>query len=271
MNNNNNDEISRIIKKYVDILLELFSAEDSMELELLREYTTETHLVPSNFFNNTSSCDNQGDVLFADFGNTIILFNDLKSSTKLISALENRNELCIYSLYMYYSSKMLSEILDLLGGKLVECTGDGHYSIFLKNQIDINSIRDHSERFYETFYVNPSIPFINDEEYRKYFLEVIKNFDLLDIAIPFRRYHPYRRYSVALDVDIRWLFLHIFAVFNIRINSTTIMGNRRHKFYTRVGCDEGECKIMRINNGHILQDKLIGKVVHNAAHQANEK
>ena len=42
--------------------------------------------------------------------------------------------------HIYYSSKMLGKILDLLNGQMIECTGDGNYSIFLQEKINIYKI-----------------------------------------------------------------------------------------------------------------------------------
>jgi len=43
---------------------------------------------------------------------------------------------------------MLGDILDILDVKMVECTGDGNYSIFLENEIDNENIIDKGTHFF---------------------------------------------------------------------------------------------------------------------------
>jgi hypothetical protein len=176
---------------------------------------------------------------------------------------------------------MLGDILDILKGKMVECTGDGNYSIFLKNEINNVDIIEKSKRFFQDIEVN----FGSD-----YFLKMqnyILTFDTNEVKylypwmhddwyfkelahIYFRRM-VYDYYEENIDKMLRVLFFYIFSIFNIEVNS--MLKNRMNNmFLTRIGCKQGLCKISRIDiNGHIRQDKLIGSVVYEAAHQASGK
>lgn len=276
------NEIIQIIQKYIAILKEILRQERFQEEIKISEYITNTQIVPHDFFSDSNgkslSCDIKKNVLFKDFGTPIILFNDLKNSTKLIEELECKNELCIYTIYMYYSSKMLGDILDILNGKMVECTGDGNYSIFLEDEID------------ESDMIKKSIHFFHDLEkslYSDYFVKIqnyILSFDMDEVKYIYpwiidwnhRMFMHYYFENVLysekkIDNIMRILFFHIFAIFNIEVN--TILENKiNQKFLTRVGCKQGSCKVTRIDiNSHIKQDKLIGNVVHQAAHQASGK
>jgi len=276
-------EILQIIEKYIQIIKEVLERERLNEEIIQLDYITNTEIVSHDFFSDDngeiSSCDNEQNILFKDFGKPIILFNDLKSSTRLLEELECKGELCIYAIYMYYSSKMMGEILDILNGKMVECTGDGNYSIFLENEIDEENFKDKSwEFFYELEYLFRDKDFRNIQNY-------IMSFDIDEIKYisPWllndwneRRYRHFNFRSLfhceeKLNNQIRVLFFYIFSVFNIKINS--LLEDRiNNKFLTRIGCKVGACKITRIiSNGHIKQDKLIGAVVHHAAHQASGK
>ena len=247
---NNNSIIFKIIKKYIDELSFKLStvAKDSIGFE--DSLTTITNLVgeePHDFFKGEKGA-------LKNFGNPTILFNDLKKSTDLIKELEDKNILYYYSYYMYYSSKMLSEILDAFDAKIVECTGDGHYSI-LQNMD--NLVADKIKREYSYF-----CEFLCETEKFENYLNA---FDHKENSFIDNRSH-------LLDVDkiIRKLFFYIFAYFNIEINKLLPKGMSK-KFLMRVGCATGECQIMRIENSHIRQDKLIGSVVHKSAHQASGK
>ena len=240
MRSNDNSEIIRIIKKYIKILQEKLNSTfmDSISLE---EHTTVTTLVPYDFFEGEKG-------KLKDFGNPAILFNDLKKSTKLLEELEEENIIYFYSYYMYYSSAMLAEILDLVDGKMVECTGDGNYSIFEK---------EHSKLLTEYAYFKKLC--YDTEEFNNY----LKNFD--EVEYKFIQSTPY-----TFDEKSRQLFFYIFYLLNIKINNL-LPSSVYYKFLTRVGCKRGKCQIMRIENSHIRQDKLIGSVVHKSAHQASGK
>lgn len=277
------NEIMRIIQKYLRIIQEILEREKLQEEAIKFVYITNTEIVAHDFFSdekgNVSSCDDQKKVLFKDFGKPIVLFNDLKNSTKLLEELECKNELCIYAIYMYYSSKMLGDILDILNGNMVECTGDGNYSIFLEDDIDEETIMKKSKDFYHDLeHILHNCDFVDIRNY-------ILHFDTDEVKYIYpwmlddRDYRRFMKkhfkqifyYEENLSKIVRILFFHIFAIFNIEVNK--ILKNRiNNKFLTRVGCKKGRCKITRIDiNGHIKQDKLIGGVVHQAAHQASGK
>ncbi|ADV45874.1 hypothetical protein [Nitratifractor salsuginis] len=276
------NEIIQIIQKYINIIREILEREKLEEEAIKLEYITKTEIVPHDFFSDkngkVSSCDKENIILFKDFGTPIVLFNDLKNSTKLVEELECKNELCIYAIYMYYSSKMLGDILDVLNGKMVECTGDGNYSIFLEDEIQKSIIPQSIYFFHSLKDIYDSANFIKIKDY-------ILNFDTDEVKYIYPwicDYQPHqifkRQYFIRVLSNqnkisniIRVLFFHIYAIFNIEVN--TILENRiKQKFLTRIGCKQGLCKISRIDiNGHIKQDKLIGSVVHQAAHQASGK
>jgi len=282
-------EIFEIIEKYIQIIKEILERERLQGEMLMERYITNTEIVPHDFFSDTneelsneelSSCDTEQKVLFKDFGKPIILFNDLKSSTKLIEELECKGELCIYAIYMYYSSKMMGEILDILNGKMVECTGDGHYSVFLEDEIDNADIERKSIHFFDYLeaYLDNNDNFIDIQNYIMTF-----NFDEVKYISPWLfnnrenrryRYLNYRDrfdFEEKLSSEIRILFFYIFAIFNTEVN-LMLEDRVNNKFLTRIGCKQGLCKITRVDiNGHIKQDKLIGAVVHHSAHQASGK
>ena len=275
-------EIFEILEKYIQLIQEFLERERLEETTHL-DYITNTSIVPHDFFSDEnrelSSCDNEQNILFKDFGKPIILFNDLKNSTKLIEELECKGQLCIYAIYMYYSSKMMGEILDELNGKIVECTGDGHYSIFLEDGMDDEYIKDKSRNFFDD--VEDNLNHDNFIDIQNYIMTF--NFDEIKYISPYlfhdwyerRNRHFYFRetfdFEEKLSSQIRILFFYVFAIFNTKVNS--ILENRvSNQFLTRIGCKQGLCKITRIVcNGHIKQDKLIGAVVHHASHQASGK
>lgn len=262
-NNQFNSEIGYIINKYIDFILKSFQDYNEKRI-LLENYTTKTEIVPHNFFDDKSTllCTDNN-VLLREFNSPIILFNDLKNSTKILESFESFNLSCGYTAYIYYSSKMLGEILDLFDGQMIECTGDGNYSIFLQEKINITKIRKYCNDF-----INKDLDFVALEEY-------IKDFDEKEIRFAFHNFNSlkktFHRYFLNDDNFIRYAFFTIFATFNIEINKY-VVPKMKYPFLTRVGCIQGDCKISRINiPNHIIQDKLIGSVVHNAAHQASGK
>jgi hypothetical protein len=210
-------------------------------------HTTKTNLSKDSF---TAYMVKEGDIYpFNNGKNITVLFNDLKNSTKLIQDLLTKDKIEYYSNYMFYSSKMLSEILELFDGKMVESTGDGNYSIF-------ESLR--KDRINDEYFEYKIRHF-----YKLEFQEYIKNFD--EKEINFINYK-----ADTDDKKLRQLIFYIFFLFNEKVNKL-LYGDIKYKFLTRVGCATGECYITRIENEHIKQDKLIGEVVHRASHQASGK
>lgn len=258
-----NSEIGYIINKYINLILKSFKDYKEKRI-LLESYTTTTEIVPHNFFDdkNTLLCTDDN-VLLREFNSPIILFNDLKDSTKILEFFESLNLSCAYTAYIYYSSKMLGEILDLFNGQMIECTGDGNYSIFLQEKINITKIRKYCNDF-----INDDLDFVALKEYKM-------NFEEKEIRFGFHNFNSFRntfhRLFLNDDSFIRYAFFTIFATFNIEVNK--YLGLKiKNPFLTRVGCMQGNCKISRINiPNHILQDKLIGSIVHKAAHQASGK
>ncbi|WP_157352998.1 hypothetical protein [Aliarcobacter butzleri] len=258
-----NSEIGYIINKYIELILKSFNKYEEKRI-LLENYTTQTAIVSNDFFDDKKAllCTDDN-LLLIEFNSPIILFNDLKNSTRVLEFFESLNLSCAYTAYIYYSSKMLGEILDLFDGQMIECTGDGNYSIFLQEKINIKKIRKYCNNF-----IDYDLDFIALEEYKI-------NFEEKEIRFGFNHFNSLRKtfYRLLLndDIFIRYAFFTIFATFNIEINKY-LDSKITNPFLTRVGCMQGNCKISRINiPNHILQDKLIGSIVHKAAHQASGK
>lgn len=155
---------------------------------------------------------------------------------------------------------MLGKILDLLNGQMIECTGDGNYSIFLQEKINIYKIKKYGLNF-----INYDLDFEALEIYMNNFEDKEVNFITSSCK------SRVCRFILTDSKFIRFLFFTIFATFNIEINKYLHL-KIENPFLTRVGCMQGNCKISRINiPNHILQDKLIGSIVHKAAHQASGK
>lgn len=255
-----NSEIGYIINKYIELILKSFNKYEEKRI-LLENYTTQTTIVSNDFFDDKKAllCTDDN-ILLREFNSPIILFNDLKNSTKVLEFFESLNLSCTYTAYIYYSSKMLGEILDLFDGQMIESTGDGNYSIFLKEKINIKRIHKLGNNFMDI-----DLNFYALKEY-------MHNFSSNEIS-DFR--HTIRcvycRNKISESEYIRLLFFTIFATFNIEVNKY-LERQIKNSFLTRVGCMQGNCKISRINiPNHILQDKLIGSIVHKAAHQASGK
>lgn len=238
---NYNSKIIIIIQSYINELIsKLELSKVSMDY-VTESHVTRTDIVPYDFFEKE-------DGVLKSFGTPTILFNDLKNSTKLMKELEDEDILYYYSYYMYYSSKMLAEVLDLFEGKMIECTGDGSYSIFEKKPKELLIEYDYFEDLcYHQASFNNYLNSFNRSEYQ--FIKDLPN---------------------TFDEKIRQLFFYIFYIFNCGINEH-LPCEFVNKFFTRVGCATGRCQIMRIENTHIRQDKLIGSVVHHSAHQASGK
>lgn len=243
-----NENIVTIIKKYQNLYLDILDTRIVEGLLTLEHHISQTALVPNDFFDNksTPSCD--GKLKYRDFGETFILFNDLKGSTEILRKCENLNNICIYTGYIFYSSKLLAEILDLLGGKIVEITGDGNYSIIQK--------KDFNNEKYENM-INKLRTFDIDEKELEKYENLVTYYD-----------DETNQKSNKLGLFI----YYIFAIFNIGINKKLKSLYPDIKFATRVGCKFGNCKITRFEiAGHIRLDKLIGIIVNEAAHQATGK
>jgi hypothetical protein len=255
-----NSEIGYIINKYIELILKSFNKYEEKRI-LLENYTTQTAIVSHDFFDDKKSllCTDEN-ILLREFNSPIILFNDLKNSTKVLEFFESLNLSCAYTTYIYYSSKMLGEILDLFDGQMIECTGDGNYSIFLQEKINITKIRKYSNDF-----IDKDLDFIATKEY-------IKNFEENEVSFIKSHFRePFYRFILKNDEFIRYVFFTIFATFNTEVNKY-LERKIKNPFLTRIGCMNGDCKISRINiPNHILQDKLIGSIVHKAAHQASGK
>ena len=252
-------KIMKIIYRYIDLYIQTLK-NPKEELSIRESFITHTEIVPKDFFNDggISHCGNK-DVLVKEFGRPIILFNDLKNSTKILEEAECANEECIYISYMQYSSQMLADILDLMNGSMIESTGDGNYSILFDEKIDRRYIAQLIEGFITenrniitTKMFNDYLNYFDEDEI--YFIKRITFLDFIDPS-----------YSSTL----RSFFFKIFSTFNILINKKL---PTKYHFHTRTGCLQGKCKITRIRiDKHISQDKLIGSVVHAAAHQAGGK
>jgi hypothetical protein len=242
-----NENIVTLIKKYQTLYLDILDTRIEEGLLALEHHISQTILVPNDFFDkNSISCDRE--LKYRDFGETFIIFNDLKGSTEILRKCENLNKICLYTGYIFYSSKLLAEILDLLGGKIVEITGDGNYSIIQK--------KDFNNEKYENM-INKLRTFDIDEKELEKYENLVTYYD-----------DETNQKSNKLGLFI----YYIFAIFNIGINKKLKSLYPDIKFATRVGCKFGNCKITRFEiAGHIRLDKLIGIIVNEAAHQATGK
>lgn len=254
-----NSEIMKIVYKYIDLYIQMLKGQRE-ELSIRESFITHTEIVPKDFFDDggISYCGNK-DVLVKEFGTPIILFNDLKNSTYILEKAELANEECIYIAYMQYSSQMLADILDLMNGSMIESTGDGNYSILFDEKIDRSYIGQLIESFMteNTTIITPKI-----------FSGYLNGFDEIEVSF-IKRTTFLSFMDPSYSSTLRSFFFKIFATFNILINKRLPI---RYHFHTRVGCLRGKCKITRIRiDKHISQDKLIGSVVHAAAHQAGGK
>ncbi len=242
-----NENIVTLIKKYQTLYLDILDTRIEEGLLALEGSISQTILVPNDFFDkNSISCDRE--LKYRDFGETFIIFNDLKGSTEILRKCENLNKICLYTGYIFYSSKLLAEILDLLGGKIVEITGDGNYSIIQK--------KDFNNEKYENM-INKLRTFDIDEKELEKYENLVTYYD-----------DEINQKSNKLGLFIYF----IFAIFNIGINKKLKSLSYDIEFATRVGCKFGNCKITRFEiDGHIKLDKLIGTIVNEAAHQATGK
>lgn len=245
-------QLKNIINKYFRKYLELIEPIPRTKASLEERFITTTELVPYNFFEDATSkrCDDK--LKYKDFGNPYIVFNDLKNSTEILKECETIGKESIYIGYIYYTSKILADVLDLLGGKIVEITGDGNYSI-----IDESKFR--SFRF-QTLYgeLDSLLSNFNVKRDFKSYQSLFAKEELNGLNDDRKNYEKLRK-----------LFFDIFSVFNIQVNKKLRMNRYNFEFAMRVGCKQGDCKITRFSiDKHIKQDKLIGSVVNKSAHQA---
>lgn len=250
-----NENIITLIKKYQNLYLDIFDTRIEEGLLTVESHISKTILVPNDFFDNksTPSCDKE--LKYRDFGETFIIFNDLKGSTEILRKCENLNNICIYTGYIFYSSKLLAEILDLLGGKIVEITGDGNYSIIQEKDFNNEKLKNMINELSEV------------DENNNEFNILKEDFDEYQLMV------KYNKNGENIESNRLGLFIYyIFAIFNIGINKKLKSLYPDIKFATRVGCKFGNCKITRFEiDGHIRLDKLIGTIVNEAAHQATGK
>lgn len=250
--------IEQIIENYTSKIKEIIS---KREIRLLTEsalYMTKTTLAPHDFF-NSGKVERCSDELFIkDFNRPTILFTDLKGSTNILKECERLGITCLYTGYIYYSSRLLADILDFVNGKIVEITGDGTYSII--EEINDNKINRVLDAFYDTYNLNN----IKDELYEYIHLvgELPYNLNQLHNCME----------ANNRDIRFRNFIFCIFTRFNIEINKFLEMRAIDVSFFTRVGCKKGPCKITRFNiEKHVFVDKLIGSTVNDAAHEAMGK
>lgn len=252
--------INEIIQIYSSKYLDILHRSSRMTLSVeSSQYVTTTNIAPHDFFNHdVNKCSK--DISYKDFGDPIIIFNDLKGSTKILQQLEVLGKECLYIAYIKYSSEMLSKVLDLFDGKVIEITGDGNYSIIEKG------------------YLSPEIKNIKrylklDNEYTEY-LKLFGENEYPDEDTS-KTFSILKGLLHKNDEDnLRYFLFILFAIFNIKINNELkkLRNLQSIQFATRVGCKQGECKIVRIEiDKHVCQDKLIGSIVHQAAHQAAGK
>jgi len=253
-------EIMKIIYKYIELYIQALKGQKE-ELSIRESFITHTEIVPKDFFDDggVSYCKNK-DVLVKEFGSPIILFNDLKNSTYILEETELANEECVYITYIQYSSQMLADILDLINGSMIESTGDGNYSILFEEKIDRSYIGQLIEGF-----ITENKRIITHQMFRDY----LNGFDEKEVSFIKERTTFLAFINPSYSSTMRSFFFKIFATFNILINKKLPI---KYHFHTRIGCLQGKCKITRLRiDKHISQDKLIGSVVHAAAHQAGGK
>ncbi|WP_157352994.1 hypothetical protein [Aliarcobacter butzleri] len=130
------NEVDFIIDKYFSLYSKILGIGTLTEGLTAEGAVTITSMVPYDFFNDEKTLCVNKDIKYRQFGEVFILFNDLKDSTKILEQCEINQKEYIYTGYIYYSTKLLAEILDLLGGKIVEITGDGNYSIIQKTNFN---------------------------------------------------------------------------------------------------------------------------------------
>lgn len=265
MEENNYENVANIINEYiVNYVKELKEIIVNRESRLLAEnmmsYMTVTSIAPHDFFKSGKLEECSDELIMKDFNNPTILFTDLKNSTRILEKCEYMKRTCLYTGYIYYSSRLLADILNLVNGKIIEITGDGTYSIIEEK---------------------------NDDKMKKVLVQFYKNFKQFDIdlcdlytyielvgELPFDLYYDLRRCKEVAkrDVNIRNFIFCIFTKFNIEINKFLEDLDIDIAFFTRVGCKKGPCKITRFKiAGHVHVDKLIGSTVNKAAHQAMGK
>lgn len=255
------NKIKQIIEKYQRLFLELLREEQIRENRLMKleSFTSETKIVPHDFFSDADICGTKDKIPCKDFGKPIVIFTDLKKSTLLLEYFLSKNAECLYVAYIYYSSSVIAETLDLMKGKLVEITGDGTYALILENEIDEVKIRSMHHTFVDESFRKDR--FCSGEEWHEYLAE----FDSKEID-------TIQNMPTDLDCILRHLFFLIMASFNIPINKELKRHSFTKPFLTRVGCKIDQCKIVHYKiSGHISQQKLLGMAVHKASHQANGK
>lgn len=248
-------QLIKLVEKYLQLYFELIEPRPRTKMSLEERYVTTTDLVPNDFFEDESSSKCNKDIIYRDFGNSYIIFNDLKNSTKLLDESEKLGKEYIYMGYIYYTSKLLADILDLLSGKIVEITGDGNYSIIKK--IDFKSFR------FKILYdkLDDLFVYFNVKKDFKSYQSLFDEFELNGLDDDKQTHEQLRQFIFC-----------IFTVFNIEVNRKLKVYQYNFDFAMRVGCKEGNCKITRFNiANHVRQDKLIGSVVNQAAHQAMGK
>lgn len=251
--------INEYIAFYIDKLKEIIvKREAALLTEAMNCLTTVTTIVPHDFFDSGKVEKCSDELFMKDFNNPTILFTDLKDSTRILEKCEYMNRTCLYTGYIYYSSCLLADILNLVNGKIVEITGDGTYSIIEENNDKMNNVL---KQFYKNFDL--------------YEIDICDLYNYIHIIgdLPYELIHL-RRCSDSTNSDTRFrnFIFCIFTKFNIEINKFLEANKIDISFFSRVGCKKGPCKITRFKiDGHIHVDKLIGSTVNKAAHQAMGK
>ena len=97
-----NSEIGLIIYKYVELILKSFQENKEKKMLLENFYTTQTSMVPHDFFKGGNLLCEDNNVLLKEFDSPIILFNDLKNSTILLESFESLNLSCGYTAYILF-------------------------------------------------------------------------------------------------------------------------------------------------------------------------
>lgn len=250
--------IDKYIKKYIN------------DLGLTEESANESYNSISNIPKKDNYQLNVRDLKLSSYGKVIVLFTDIKNATSILETCEEKGMIHIYSNYLNYSSKLLGEIIDIFNGHIIESTGDGNYAIINSTNNDVDGILYNKNNQFVPIRTKVILNEIAEEKFYK----DIANKIYLDIFDENEKNYILEKtkYISSIDEKLRTLFFLIYANFNIKINDIPLLKENNIKFATRIGCKIGSCQITNIEvKGHINQEKLIGSIVHKAAHQASGK
>jgi hypothetical protein len=229
------NNLIKITEKYLHLYLETIEPISRRKMSVEEKLITTTELVTHDFFEDESVLKCNDDITYRKFGSSFIIFNDLKNSTSILEECESIGKECICISYIYYTSKLLADILDLIVGNIVEITGDGDY------------------------------PIIRELDFKNFKFKVLYD-DLGDLFDYFDIKRDSKTHETLFDErelegiedkgnnceKLRQLIFCIFAVFNIKVNQKLKTYQYNFNFAMRVGVKQGDCKITRFTiDNHI--------------------